>query len=114
MIKIGILGCGKIAQVRHIPEYADNKSCELYGFYNPTRSRAEKMAETYGGKVFNSPEELLADPNIDVGSVCSANYSHANLTIKALKAGKHVLCDKPMATTLADCEAMVTTAKECG
>lgn len=114
MIKIGILGCGKIAQVRHIPEYADNKSCELYGFYNPTRSRAEKMAETYGGKVFNSPEELLADPNIDVVSVCSANYSHANLTIKALKAGKHVLCEKPMATTLADCEAMVTTAKECG
>ena len=69
MIRIGILGCGKIAQVRHIPEYADNKDCELYGFYNPTRSRAEEMAEKYGGKVFDTAEELLSDPNIDAVSV---------------------------------------------
>ena len=114
MIRIGILGCGKIAQVRHIPEYADNKDCELYGFYNPTRSRAEDMAKKYGGKVFDTPEELLADPNIDAVSVCAANYAHAELTIKALKAGKHVLCEKPMATNLADCEAMVAAAKESG
>ena len=114
MIRIGILGCGKIAQVRHIPEYADNKDCELYGFYNPTRSRAEEMAEKYGGKVFDTAEELLSDPNIDAVSVCAANYAHAELTIKALKAGKHVLCEKPMATTMADCEAMVAAAKESG
>ncbi len=114
MIRIGILGCGKIAQVRHIPEYADNKDCELYGFYNPTRSRAEDMAKKYGGKVFDTPEELLADPNIDAVSVCAANYAHAELTVKALKAGKHVLCEKPMATNLADCEAMVAAAKESG
>ena len=114
MIRIGILGCGKIAQVRHIPEYADNKDCELYGFYNPTRTRAEEMAEKYGGKVFDTAEELLSDPNIDAVSVCAANYAHAELTIKALKAGKHVLCEKPMATTMADCEAMVAAAKESG
>ena len=114
MIRIGILGCGKIAQVRHIPEYADNKDCELYGFYNPTRSRAEDMAKKYGGKVYDTPEELLSDPNIDAVSVCAANYAHAELTIKALKAGKHVLCEKPMATNLADCEAMVAAAKESG
>ena len=114
MIRIGILGCGKIAQVRHIPEYADNKYCELYGFYNPTRSRAEDMAKKYGGKVYDTPEELLSDPNIDAVSVCAANYAHAELTIKALKAGKHVLCEKPMATNLADCEAMVAAANESG
>ena len=114
MIRIGILGCGKIAQVRHIPEYADNKDCELYGFYNPTKSRAEDMAKKYGGKVYDTPEELLSDPNIDAVSVCAANYAHAELTIKALKAGKHVLCEKPMATNLADCEAMVAAAKESG
>ncbi len=114
MIRIGILGCGKIAQVRHIPEYADNKDCELYGFYNPTRSRAEDMAKKYGGKVYDTPEELLADPDIDAVSVCAANYAHAELTIKALKAGKHVLCEKPMATNLSDCEAMVAAARESG
>ena len=107
MIKIGILGCGKIAQVRHIPEYAANPDCQLVGFYNPTKSRAEDMAAKYGGLAYDTAEELLANPEIDAVSVCAANYAHAALSIQALKAGKHVLCEKPMATTLADCEAMV-------
>ena len=114
MIKIGILGCGKIAQVRHIPEYADNPDCELAAFYNPTRSRAEDMAKKYGGKVYDTAEELLADPEIDAVSVCAANYAHAELAIKAMKAGKHVLCEKPMATTPEDCEEMVKVSKETG
>ncbi|MBQ9045906.1 MAG: Gfo/Idh/MocA family oxidoreductase [Oscillospiraceae bacterium] len=111
MLKIGILGCGKIAQVRHIPEYHDNPDCELKGFYNPTKSRAEDMAAKYGGVAYDTAEELLADPEIDAVSVCAANYAHAELTIKALKAGKHVLCEKPMAISLADCEEMVQVAK---
>ena len=114
MLKIGILGCGKIAQVRHIPEYADNPSCELKGFFNPTKSRAEDMAKKYGGVAYDTAEELLSDPEIDAVSVCAANNAHAELTIKALKAGKHVLCEKPMAVTLADCEEMVKVAKEEG
>ena len=92
MLKIGILGCGKIAQVRHIPEYAANPDCELKGFYNPTKSRAEDMALKYGGVAYDTAEELLADPEIDAVSVCAANYAHAELAIKAMKAGKHVLC----------------------
>ena len=114
MIKIGILGCGKIAQVRHIPEYNDNPNCELYGFFNPTKSRAEDMAKKYGGKVYDTAEELLADPEIDAVSVCAANNAHADLTIKALKAGKHVLCEKPMAISIEECEEMVKVAKEQG
>ena len=114
MIGIGVLGCGKIAQVRHIPEYADNPDCELRGFYNPSRSRAEDMAAKYGGRVFDTAEALLADGSIDAVSVCAANYAHAELAIKALKAGKHVLCEKPMATTLEDCEAMVKAARDSG
>ena len=114
MIKIGILGCGKIAQVRHIPEYAENPDVKLVGFYNPTKSRAEDMAAKYGGLAYDTAEELLANPEIDAVSVCAANYAHAALSIQALKAGKHVLCEKPMATTLADCEAMVECAKKNG
>ena len=114
MLNVAILGCGKIAQVRHIPEYAANQNVHLVGFYNPTASRAEEMAKKYGGKVYFSPEELLADPEIDAVSVCSANYAHASLTIAALEAGKHVLCEKPMATTEEDCEAMLAAAKKAG
>lgn len=114
MINIGVLGCGKIAQVRHIPEYAANKNCKLVGFYNPTKSRAEEMVEKYGGKAYDTPEELLADPEIDAVSVCAANYAHAELSIMAMKAGKDVLCEKPMAITLEQCEEMIKVSKETG
>ena len=112
MIKIGILGCGKIAQVRHIPEYADNKDAQILGFYDINLARAKALAETYGGTAYETAEELLANPEIDAVSICTANVAHAELTIAALNAGKHVLCEKPMATTLADCEAMVEAAKK--
>ena len=114
MLNIGVVGCGTIAQVRHIPEYAANENCTLVGFFNPKTSRAEDMAAKYGGKVYQSAEELFADPAIDAVSICAANYAHAELTIKALEAGKHVLCEKPMAVTLADCEAMMAAAEKSG
>ena len=113
-IKVGIIGCGKIAQVRHIPEYAANSNAEVYGFYDINQARAEELAEKYGGKAYASYEELLADPEIVAVSVCAANHAHAEISIAALKAGKHVLCEKPMAVTLEECEAMVAAAKESG
>ena len=114
MFGIGIIGCGKIAQVRHIPEYAENKDAKLVGFYDINLARAQALAEQYGGKAYESVEALLADASIDAVSVCAANFAHAEITIAALNAGKHVLCEKPMATTLADCEAMVEAAKKNG
>ena len=111
---IGIIGCGKIAQIRHIPEFAANPRCHLSGYYNPTRSRAEDMASKYGGKVYGSIEQMLSDPDVDAVVVCLANSVHAEVTIKALEAGKDVLCEKPMATTLEDCLLMLETAKRTG
>jgi len=112
MINIGIIGCGKIAQVRHIPEYAANPNARLAGYYDLNQERAAGLAKKFGGKAYSSVEELLADKKIEAVSVCTANASHAAISIAALNAGKHVLCEKPMATTLADCEAMVKTASE--
>ena len=113
-IKVGIIGCGKIAQVRHIPEYVANPHTEVYGFYDINLARAEELAEKYNGKAYASYEELLADPAIEAVSVCAANHVHAEITVAALKAGKHVLCEKPMAVTLEECEAMVAAARESG
>lgn len=114
MFRIGIIGCGKIAQVRHIPEYAENPYAELAGFYDLNTQRAAELAAQYDGKAYESAEAMLADPAIDAVSVCVANHAHAPITIAALKAGKHVLCEKPMATTLEECEEMVRTAHEAG
>ena len=112
MLKVGILGCGKIAQVRHIPEYLDNKNVEILGYYSRNIERANTMAEMNGGIAYGSYEELLQNPEIDAVSICTANSVHAEMTIAALKAGKHVLFEKPMATSLEDCEEMVKVAKE--
>lgn len=114
MINIGIIGCGKIAQKRHIPEYLENVDATLVGFYDLNQARAKEISETFGGTAFDSIEDLLADPSIDAVSVCTANHTHAAITIQALQAGKHVLCEKPMATTLEDCQAMVDAANKAG
>lgn len=111
MIKVGIIGCGKITEVRHAPEYAENPSCKLTAFFDVLPERAEAFAKQYGGRAYPTIEALLAS-DVDAVSVCVANVYHASVTIQALKAGKHVLCEKPMATTLEDCEAMVQAAKD--
>ena len=112
MIKAGIIGCGSIARHRHVPEYAANPNTEIAGYCDWDRNRAQELAAKYGGRVYESVDELLADPSIDVVSVCVANTQHAEVTIKALNAGKHVLCEKPMAVSVEECEAMVKAADE--
>lgn len=114
MFGIGIIGCGKIAQVRHIPEYADHPEAKLLGFYDINQQRAAALAEQYGGTAYATVEELLNNPEIQAVSICAANFAHAELTIAALNAGKDVLCEKPMAITLAECEAMVEAAEKNG
>ena len=69
------------------------------------------MAEKYGGKVYDSYYDLINDPEIDAVSVCVENRNHAEITNAALYAGKHVLVEKPMAVTLAECESMVAAAE---
>ena len=110
MINIGIIGCGKIAQVRHIPEYAVLEDVRLYGFYDLSTERSNRIAAVYHGKTYPDYLELLADKEIDAVSVLTPNYTHAEITISALNAGKHVLCEKPMATHLQDCLAMEAAA----
>ena len=114
MLNIGIIGCGKIAQVRHLPEYEQNPGAHIAGLYDLNQERAQALAAQYGAKAYESYEALLADPAIDAVSVCSANVSHAEIAVAALEAGKHVLCEKPMATTLEDCERMVAAAQKSG
>lgn len=113
MLNIGIIGCGKITQVRHAPEYAENGQCRLTAWYDALPGRAQAMADEFGGTAYDSMEALLAS-GVDAVSVCTANADHASAAIAALKAGCHVLCEKPMATTLADCLAMQEAAQKSG
>lgn len=114
MLRVGVIGCGSIAKQRHGYEYFHNGDVELKGFFDRRPERVEALVKLYGGKVYPTIDDMLADPEIDAVSVCLANAAHAETSIKALRAGKHVLCEKPMAISLEECEAMVTAAKESG
>ena len=111
-IKIAVIGCGSIAKYRHLPEYAVNETVEIVAVCDVVEERAEKMAELYGGQVYTNYEEIIARNDIDAVSVCLPNYLHARVSIAALKSGKHVLCEKPMATSKQEAEDMIQSAKE--
>ncbi len=113
-IKVAVIGCGSISEFRHAPEYKANKNVEIVGFCDPLIERAEKLAEKFGGGIFTDYREVLNVKEIDAVSVCTANSTHAAITIDALKAGKHVLCEKPMATSLDDAESMIQAASHSG
>ena len=114
MVRVGIIGCGKIAQMRHIPEYRKNPCAEIRAVYDADPARAGEVAAGCGARVCGSCRELLESPDIDAVSVLTPNCTHAEISIAALKAGKHVLCEKPMAAAYADCMEMAQTAEEEG
>lgn len=113
-VKVGIIGCGMITQTRHAPEYADNPNAEIIGLYDADPKRLKKFTALYNCKGYSSPEELINDPEINAVSVCSPNFTHAEYSIKAMKAGKNVLCEKPIALEMKDSREMLKVAEETG
>ncbi|KMM37175.1 Gfo/Idh/MocA family protein [Guptibacillus hwajinpoensis] len=113
-LQVGVIGCGSIAQHRHLPEYAANKQIEVAAVCDIVKTRADEIAALYGAVSYESVEELLQNKEINAVSVCTPNYLHAPISIAALKAGKHVLCEKPMATSREDAEQMIEAARESG
>lgn len=113
-LKIGVIGCGSIAKHRHIPEYMANEHAEIVAVCDIVKDRAQEMADQIGAKAYTYYKELLKDESIEAVSVCTPNALHAPISIDALKAGKHVLCEKPMATSTEEAEAMVVAANEAG
>ena len=116
-LRIGIIGCGGIANGKHLPSLKAINRADIVAFCDLIPERAEKAAKEYGtpdAKVYTDYHELLKDESIDVCYVLTPNRSHADITIDALHAGKHVMCEKPMAKCAADARRMVEAAKETG
>ncbi|MBP1043135.1 Gfo/Idh/MocA family oxidoreductase [Vagococcus sp. BWB3-3] len=113
-LKIGMIGTGSIAH-EHIQAYQKMDNVELVAFCDINPSQLNHMADRYGiSETYSSKEALLANADIDAVSVCTWNAAHAECAIAALNAGKHVLCEKPMATSVADALAMEAAAKKNG
>jgi len=107
--KFAIIGCGRIAQ-RHAEHI--HKAGSLVAVCDIAEEKAVELAGKYQAKSYRLAEDMLrAHPEIDVVSVCSPNGLHAEHTIKALKSGFHVLCEKPMALSVQDCGEMINAAE---
>ncbi|MET3847501.1 MULTISPECIES: Gfo/Idh/MocA family protein [unclassified Paenibacillus] len=117
-LKIGIIGCGGIAKGKHLPALAKQRhKAEMTAFCDIELDRAELAAKEYGteeAKVYTDYKELLKDPSIDVVHVLTPNSTHAVITVAALEAGKHVMCEKPMAMNTAEAQQMLDAAKRTG
>lgn len=113
-IKIGIIGVGGISQM-HINSYRANPNVELYAFCDIDKKRLEEKGKANGiTRLFTSAQEMCALPELDAVSVCTWNSAHAPCAIAALEAGKHVLCEKPMATDAGQAQAMLDAAERSG
>ena len=116
-VKVGIIGCGGIANAKHMPSLHKLTNVELVAFCDIIPERAEEAKAKYGtpdAKTYTDYKELLKDESIEVVHVLTPNREHAQLTIDALYAGKHVMCEKPMAKTAADAKRMCEAARVTG
>ncbi len=116
-VKVGIVGCGGIGTQKHLPALSALDYVEVVAFCDLVEERAKKAAKEFGvegAKVYTDYKDLLKDSEIQTIHVCTPNKSHKDISIDALHANKHVLCEKPMAKTAADAKAMLQAAKETG
>lgn len=114
-IKVAIIGTGTISNF-HIQSYQNNPNVELYAFCDLDEAKVKMMAEKYGvTRTYTDEETMLKElPEIDAVSVCVWNSNHMPCTVMALNYGKHVLCEKPMATSAAEGRMMKEAADKAG
>ena len=111
----GLVGTGRIADERILPAITASEGSELIGVVSREQSRADMFAARFGARhAYTSYEDLLRNPEVDVVAIHTPNNQHAEQAIAAARAGKHVFCDKPMATSAADAQRMIDECKKAG
>lgn len=114
-VKVAVIGCGTIANSAHIPAYLKNDNVEIRYFCDIIPEKARMCVEKYGcGEAVTDYHDFLNDPELDAVSVCTHNDLHSVISIDFMKAGKHVLCEKPAARILSEALEMQKVSHETG
>ena len=112
-LNIGVLGCGQVAQAAHLESCTKARNARLFSICDVADDLRERMAWTHApDKSFADYDEMLADPDLDAVIVATPDAFHVPASIQALEAGKHVLCEKPLATSAAAAQRCVSRAEE--
>ena len=117
IVRVGIIGCGGIANGKHMPALSKLKNVKMVAFCDIIEKKALAAREKFGTPdcaVYTDYKKLLEDKSIDVVHVLTPNRSHSFITVDALEAGKHVMCEKPMAINSAEAQKMLDAAKRTG
>ena len=111
----GIVSTGFHPDLKVVPAIAEAQDAQLAAVYSRDRERAEAFAEKHGANAaYDDLDAMLSDSKVDAVFICSPNSVHAVHTLQSARAGKHVLCEKPMATTVEDAASMVKVCREYG
>jgi len=114
MLRAALIGCGNIGAGGHLPAYAHIPEAELVAVCDAVEELAHAAAERSGATVYTDYRRLLEQEDIEMVDICLPTYLHAQAVIAAMEAGKHVLCEKPMAHTLEAADAMIEAAQTNG
>lgn len=114
-LKIGLIGVGDVARAAHLPSFAGNQKVEVVAVADPDTESAGSAAKSFEiGKVVEDYREILDDPSVDAVDICAPHHLHYQMAMDALNAGKHVICEKPIAVNLEEADKMIGAAHELG
>jgi predicted dehydrogenase len=112
-LRIGLIGVGAAAQISHIPALQKTEGVELVALCDRDPEKAARVAQKFQvERAVSRIDELLADDSIDAVDICTPNFLHAPMAVAALEAGKHVLCERPLARSASEAAQMVKAAKK--
>jgi len=109
----GIIGCGMIANF-HAKAIADIRGAKLAACFDMFPAAAERLASQTGCKAYGDLDKLLADPNVDIVTICTPSGSHQEPAVAAAQAGKHVIVEKPLEVTLKRCDSIIAACERAG
>lgn len=114
-VRIAVVGAGHVAQVAHIPAYRKNPDAQLVAVVDDDPVKARRIREQAGfAEWYEDIADMLKQSDVDAVDICTPNYLHAPMAITALRAGKDVLCEKPLARSAAEAEKMAEAADKYG
>ena len=116
-IRVGVIGCGGIANGKHLPALKNVKEVEMVAFCDIIEERAVEAAKKYGtpdAKAYTDYKEMLKDERIVTVHVWTTKSSHSLISIDAMEAGKNVMCEKPMEKNYAEAKTMYETSVRTG
>lgn len=114
-LRVGVLGCGPIAQAAHFDSAVKARNAELFGICDVANDLLQRMSATYAPtKTYSDYDAMLADPEVEAVVIATSDAFHVSAAIAALRAGKHVLCEKPLGVSVEEVEALRDVVKESG